>query len=69
MSEEPTSAGPEPVATAREKFHCPACGAHRPSAHSPLAIFENGRVVGSRVPATPNDDDLTQSFTYPSNFF
>jgi hypothetical protein len=29
VSEEPTAAGPgpEPVATAREKFHCPACGA------------------------------------------
>lgn len=27
-------------------FHCPACGAYRPSATDPRAQIKNGRVVG-----------------------
>jgi hypothetical protein len=30
-------------------FHCPACGAYRPSANDPDAIIKDGRVIGSKT--------------------
>lgn len=30
-------------------FHCPACGAYRPSATDPNALIRNGRVVGVKT--------------------